>query len=74
MSTDAKYLDEKDLLILDPHSPPGGLFALGGLYHRLKLDIKKQQHKYNEKLSQPHESCRSKLNSFRSKDKIVKQL
>ena len=32
-----------DMLMLNPEDPPGSLFAVGGLYHKLKDNQRKEQ-------------------------------
>lgn len=36
-----RYMEEKELLMLDPESPPGSLFAINGLYQLIKTQDKK---------------------------------
>lgn len=43
LTLNKSFMTKNDLLLLNPLDPPGSMFSVGGLYHKMKSDQRKLQ-------------------------------
>ena len=61
------FMTADDMLLLNPKDPPGSLFSVGGLYHKVKNDYREKEMKSFDRDSIDSAKIRKQLRAAKKK-------